>query len=220
MPNQPSHYGISSPGGVPSMQGHLGYDSYVEMAQTRAAMQKSVALQGVQTLLLGNMAGTLKVISNEMAQMRRASQDALAVQQALLTREVLQQRLEEMIFQGDKLVAECANPKTEIPASSQFFLLEGFLKTVERGNIGTAIIRGRDNKTAFERVIQQASGLTQRLLKEPEVQEALAWAKKLEDQRHRQRQQIEQKAAPLRRNLSPCRSSAGVRCHYGMWRTT
>ena len=201
MPNLPSRYGLSSAGGVPSMQGNLGYDSYVEMAQTRAAMQKSVALQGVQTLLLGKMAGTLNGISNEMARIRGLHEAALAVQQELLKREAIQQQLEELIFQADKLVAECSDPKTDMPPSSPFFLLQGFLKTVEQQGIGTPIIKGRDNKAAFERVVKEGSGLVQRLRKDPEVQQALAWAKKLEDQRQRQREQIEQKAAPLRAQL-------------------
>jgi hypothetical protein len=215
--NRPEHYGISSPGGVPAMQGHLGYDSYVELAQTRAAAQKSVALQTMQTALLGHMAGTLNGISNEMAEVRRLNENALAVQQQLLQREIMQQQIEELIYQTDKLVVECSNSQTDIPPSSRFFLMQGFLSTVEQQGIGTPIIKGRDNKTAFERVVTSATNLVKRLLKDPEVQQAIAWAKKLEDRRRK----IEQEATVLREKLETLqekrRPSVPVREVWANW---
>lgn len=205
MVNDPQHYGISSRSGLPPMQGNLAYDTYVEQARTRAAAEKSLVFQQIQTALLGSMAGTLSSISSEMDQIRGLHQEALAVQQELLRREAMQQHLEEMIFQADKLVAQCADPRTDMPPSSRFFLLQGFLKTVEQQGIGTPIIKGRDNKAAFERVVQQAADQVQRLSKDPEVQQAVAWAKKLEDQRRRKRKQIEQELASLRSKLESLR---------------
>ncbi len=167
----------------------------------RAALQ-SVRLQQMQTVLLGHMAGTLNGISSEMTEIKGLHKEALAVQQELLRREAIQQHLEELIFQADKLVVQCADAQTDLPPSSRFWLLQGFLQTVEQQGIGTPIIKGRDNKAAFERVVQEATGLVQRLRTDPEVQQAVAWAKKLDDQRQQKRAQIERKAAPLRAQLA------------------
>ncbi len=155
----------------------------------------------MQTFLLGHMAGTLNGLSNEMAQIRNLHEETLAAQQALLQQEAIQQHLEELIFQADKLVTQCSDPKTDMPPSSRYFLLQGFLKTVEEQSIGTPIIKGRDNKAAFERVVKVATALVQRLRKDPEVQQALVRVKKLEEQQRRKREQLEQKAAPFRAEL-------------------
>jgi hypothetical protein len=201
MVHSPQHYGIPTTS-TGHTQPSLAYDSYVEQARTRAVAEKSLAFQQMQTALLGSMAGTLRDISSEMSQIRRLHEEGLAVQQELLKREVIQQQLEELIFQADKLVAECSNPRTDVPPSSRYFLLQGFLQTVEQQGIGTAIIKGRDNKAAFERVVQVAGKLRAALTTDPDVKAALAWAAQLEQQRADQRQQLEDKMRPYRQQLA------------------
>ncbi len=162
-------------------------DTYQELASIRANTQASVAFQALQTGLLAQMSGSMDGIHAEMANVRQQQSEALAIQQELLNREQIQSHLEEFIFQAEKLVAECSKTTTDIPASSRYFLLMGVLGKIEDDGIGTPIIKGRDNKSAFEKVVNDTKGLTQRLLKDPEVQDAIKWAeaerKRLEAER-------------------------------------
>ncbi len=162
-------------------------DTYQELASIRANTQASVAFQALQTGLLAQMSGSMDGIHAEMANVRQQQSEALAIQQELLNREQIQSHLEEFIFQAEKLVAECSKTTTDIPPSSRYFLLMGVLGKIEDDGIGTPIIKGRDNKSAFEKVVNDTKGLTQRLLKDPEVQDAIKWAeaerKRLEAER-------------------------------------
>lgn len=187
-------------------------DTYHELASIRANTQASVAFQALQTGLLAQMSGSMDGIHAEMAHVRQQQSEALAIQQELLNREQIQSHLEEFIFQAEKLVTECSKTTTDIPASSRYFLLMGVLGKIEDDGIGTSIIKGRDNKSAFEKVVNGTKVLTQRLLKDPEVQEAIKWAeaerKRLDAERvraERERQanvkKLEQKLQSLQGQL-------------------
>jgi hypothetical protein len=97
-------------------------------------------------------------IHSEVAQAKQQQAEALAIQQELLARERLQTRLEEMIYQTEKLVAECSKGDSDTPASTWYFLLDGVLRQIEQDGIATPVIKGRDNKAAFERVVREATG--------------------------------------------------------------
>ena len=146
------------------------------MASIRANTQASVAFQALQTGLLAQMNGSMNSIHAEMANVRQQQSEALAIQQELLNREQIQNHLEEFVFQAEKLVVECSKTTTDIPASSRYFLLMGVLGKIKKEGIGTPIIKGRENKAAFEKVVTDTKGLTQRLLNDPEVQDAIKWA--------------------------------------------
>lgn len=163
-------------------------DMYREMAHTRAAAQASVAFQALQTGLLSQMSDSMNAVHAEMANVRRQQGVALAIQQELLNREQIQSYLEEFIFQAEKLVAECSKTTTDIPPSSRYFTMMSVLGKIQEDGIGTPIIKGRDNKAAFEKVVTETKGLTQKLLKDPEVQEAIEWA---EAEQTRREQQLE-----------------------------
>ena len=176
MVNSASQYGIGE--SMAPLRGgrDLAYDTYVEQAKTRAAAQASVAFQALQTGLLSEMSNSMNAVHAQMDAVRQQQSEALAIQQELLNREQLQSYIEEFVFQAEKLVAECSKTTTDIPASSRYFLLMGVLGKIKEDGIGTSIIKGRDNKVAFEKVVNDTKGLTQQLLKNPEVQEALEWA--------------------------------------------
>lgn len=147
----------------------------------------------------GVMAGQLAALSNihgQMEDVKRQSADALAIQQELLNREQLQQYLEEFIFQTEKLVAEFS-AKSDLPASTRYFLLQSVLVQVEQDGIDTTTIRGRDNKAAFERAMASVNGLVTELLKDPEVQQAIKRAEKEEAKRAEKRRQIEAELSRL-----------------------
>ena len=172
----------------------------------------------------GVMAGQLAVqsaIHGQMEQVKRQTADTLAIQQELLNREQLQQNLEEFIFQTEKLVAE-SSAKSEVPASTRYFLLQSVLVQVEEDGIDTAMIRGRDNKAAFERAMASVNRLVAELLKDPEVQQAIKWAEKEAAKRAEKRQKIEnelsrlyEQRASIESQLDPVTCSEAARRWYG-----
>lgn len=188
MPNSPYSYGLT-PQTFERSQRSLGYDLYREMAQARAAAQASVAFQVLQTGLLHQMSGSLYSIHAEMMEVRQLYEEAVAIQQELLSRDQMQAYLEEFIYQAEKLIKECLQ-KTDIPLSARYFVLVGVLDRVEDEGLGTAIIRGRDNKAAFEQALFQAKRLSDKLAEHQEVKAAIAWGRE-EARRIRERQQQE-----------------------------
>jgi hypothetical protein len=160
----------------------------------RRSSEQGVQLQAIQMVLLADMSATMGSIHSEIAQVRKQNADILAIQQELLARERLQAYLEELIYQTQKLVAECSKANTNIPPSTRFFLLRGVLLHIKQEAIATPIIKGRDNKAAFDQMVSEANALGNQLRKDPAVRKAITWAKQLEDQRHREqkREQEEQ----------------------------
>lgn len=191
-------------------------DIYHELASIRANTQASVAFQAWQTGLLTDMNNSMSAVHDQMAAVRQQQKEALAIQQELLNREQLQSYLEEFIFQTEKLVIECSSTDTDIPASSRYFTLMSVLGKIKEDGINTSIIKGRDNKAAFENVVSETKALTQRLLEEPEVQEALEWAeaerlrkvaeqKRLKAERNQAEQERQQNIAKLERQVDALR---------------
>jgi hypothetical protein len=176
----------------------------MQAEQHRAALQ-SVQLQALQTGLLAQMSNSLGAIHAEVAQARQMQAEALAIQQELLGRERLQARLEELIYQTEKLVVECRRPDSDLPPSSRYYLLGGVLQQVEQDGIGTAVIRGRDNKAAFEKVIGEAGVLHKRLEADSDVQDALRWAKKADQERQRRLGSLRAEADTLREEIAAVR---------------
>ena len=167
-------------------------DPYHELASIRANTQASVAFQALQSGLLVQMNHSMNGIHAEMEMVRQQQDEALAIHQELLNREQMQSHLEEFIYQAEKLVAECSKAATDIPLSSRYFLLVGVLGKIKNDGISTSIIKGRENKATFEKVMQDTQQLTLRLKKEPEVQEAISWAEEERQRREAERERNEQ----------------------------
>ena len=193
---------------------HLGYETYNEMAKTRAAAQASVAFQALQTGLMVQMQGTLHSIEGTIQTIRQQQADALAIQQEMLQRDQVQAQLEEFIYQSENLVKEFRSQQTDIPPSSRYFLLTGVIAEVQQNGIGTAVIRGRDNKAAFDTVLKDISGLITELEQVDEVKEAIAWAdaeakrlakerKAAEQERRKQINALKQKLGNLKARRVP-----------------
>ncbi|MCA8994594.1 MAG: hypothetical protein KDA88_21630, partial [Planctomycetaceae bacterium] len=60
----------------------------------------------IQTGVMAAQLAAQSAIHDQMEEVKRQNENALAIQQELLNREQLQQYLEEFIFQTEKLVAE------------------------------------------------------------------------------------------------------------------
>lgn len=158
-----------------------------EMARKRASDE---TWNMVHTGMMAAQLASMNNIHSQMEQVKRQNEDALAIQQELLNREQLQQYLEEFIFQTEKLVQRFS-AKSDVPASTRYFLLQSVLAQVEQDGIDTATIRGRDNKAAFEQTMTRVHRLVAMLLKDAEVQDAIRWAEKQEAARLAKQQKID-----------------------------
>jgi hypothetical protein len=149
-------------------------------AHYRAALIESIentAQVGREQLSeLREINGTLDGVLSEMAAIRRTQAEGLALQQAMLAREVFQDRMEEFVFQFDKLIGQCERTDSDFPPTTQFYLLDGMLKQIDAAGITTAVVKGRDNKAAFDACVARGKTLFKQLVKHPEVQQAIAWA--------------------------------------------
>ena len=131
----------------------------------------------VQSGMLSKMSSTLDRINAEMAAVRKLQTESLAIQKELLARDNLQAFLEEFIYQAQKLVAECSSEQSQLAASTRYFLLSGLLSYSQKTGINTAMIRGRENKFAFDAAIDQAKNTKRLLAETDEVKEAIALRK-------------------------------------------
>ena len=150
--------------------------TYQELARIRAASENNLAFQTIQTGVLTNLNGVMGSIHSEMAEVRQLHAEGLAAQQELLQREALQDRIEEFLYQAEKLVEKCSSRDTDIPYSSRYFLLQGVVHSVQNEGISTAIIKGRENKKAFDDVVDKIQKMLSKLSEIAEVKEAIDWA--------------------------------------------
>ena len=172
---------------------HQRFQTGIGVAQT--------ALQVKQTALMGHMAGTLNSLQGEMQEIRQLNLEGLAIQQEMLQREQVQSHLEEFIYTSQKVVAEFSQADSNQLPSVRFFTLKGIEDTVRQLGIGTPLIRGRENKAAFEESLKEVLRLTQLLENDPEVSEAIAWAKaeekRIQDEKKAKEEEQRRAAAEL-----------------------
>lgn len=196
------------------------YDQYAELARIRATTQNIQAAQFVQTALISGMAGCLNGIESELAQVRVNAHQGLAIQQELLQRDTIQSRLEEFIFQVQKLLAEVGKHDAALPASTRYFLLRGVVETVQKQGISTPIIRGRENKAAFETALQDARTLSASLENDADVKAALEWSaaeqRRQQDAILQRRQSAEAAIKPLLEKLQKLESTR-VKLTFFSW---
>lgn len=198
--------------------------TYQELARIRAASENNLAFQTIQTGVLTSLNGVMGSIHSEMAEVRQLHAEGLAAQQELLQREALQDRIEEFLYQAEKLVEKCSSRDTDIPYSSRYFLLQGVIHSINNEGISTAIIKGRENKKAFDDVVAKINKMLSKLSEIAEVKEAIEWAEK-ENRRaiaernrankERQRQQellkkYNAKVAELQQDMKPP-------LNFGIW---
>ena len=151
------------------------YDQYQRMLEEQrkqtGLMYAQTAISATQTAISATMAGSLNNIQAEMDAVRRQNLEGLAIQQEMMRREQLQGQLEEFVYNAEKIVAFYSATECDEPLSSRYFTLKGILDTVQQNSICTAIIRGRENKAAFEQALGDVNRLVAVLETEPEVKE-------------------------------------------------
>lgn len=149
--------------------------------------------QSSQMQALQGAVGNLEAELNEI---RQTHLDGLAAQQQIIQQEQLQAHLEEFIYSVEKLVKQFSAKDCDVPLSVRYFNLKGIRDAVEQQGIGTIVIRGRENKSAFEQVMAAVQQIMASLEKDSEVKEALVWAEK-----ENQRQQVVQQQAQAKKEV-------------------
>ena len=154
------------------------FDDYQKVLRNeRFHRELQTTMMAAQTALAMNMSGSLNNLQSEMAAIRQLNLEGLAIQQEMLQREQLQGHLEEFIYNIDKMTKDFSDTGCQVPQSAKYFSLRGVLETVQQVGIGTALIRGRENKAAFEAAMETAQKLVAQLQGQPDVVEALDWVK-------------------------------------------
>lgn len=155
-----------------------GQDDQIEVAEHQLRVMNDIGL-------------VLSSIHTEMAQVRTMGLQGLAIQQELLARDTIQAQIEEFVYNIEKAVTEFRDHECTAHPTTRYFTLKGILETVKEERIGTPLIRGRDNKAAFEKAIESVSQMALTLVNTQEVKEALAWV--AEDRKQQEQKRIEQK---------------------------
>jgi hypothetical protein len=172
----------------------LAYDKYANISKANLVVNAVQAVHMTkQTRIMEDVRDSLGSIASTMDDIKKLQQNTLAIQQELLTRDTVQSDLEEFIYNIEKMVSDFSTEKSEIAPSSRYFTLKGVLETVSQEGIGTPLIRGRDNKAAYEKAMAHANDLFEELKKDSEVIEAIKWAKN-EDAKRKQDLEIKCKA--------------------------
>lgn len=174
----------------------IAFDQYSDLSKQTKVAKANLAVNTVQTgvmmhqtSIMKDMRNSLASIASVMDEVKQLQQKTLAIQQELLRRDQVQGLLEEFIYTTEKMVTEFSFGKSELASSSRYFLLQGVLETVREEGIGTPLIRGRDNKAAYEQAIAHVNELVVELKKDSEVIEALKWAKDQETKLAQEREE-------------------------------
>jgi hypothetical protein len=190
------------------------YDHYRELAGMRQGVWENNALVYEVGRVVDEVGRSLESIHNNIEMVRRTTSAALMVQQELLNRENLQSVLEEFTYQAEKMLDnfEVANDESTDP-STRYYILTGLLDSIKDSGISTAVIRGRDNKAAFDKVVDRGTELQQKLLSDKEVKQAIQWVenekqRKAEEERRVVEQERQRKAEVYRKAAEELRQKA------------
>jgi hypothetical protein len=175
-------------------------------------------MAGAQTGMTAMQLAASNVMNRQLSDIRRQNADALAMHQEMLAKEELQAQLEEFIYASQKMLDGFDDPSCDVAPVARYVQTRTIVENVDDWGLDTSIIRGRENKAAFERMLQQAKTSVRRLEStSKEVQDALAWAEaeskrieieeaKTAEKKKLLRDEIEKKIAELtkhRRLVSP-----------------
>lgn len=176
------------------------FDNYQKILNHQ---RMQTGLSAVQTAVTSQMAGSLHQLQGEMAAIHEMNLEGLAIQQEMLQREHLQSHLEEFIYNTQKMVTDFSDEACSESTSARYFGLKGVAETVKQLGIGTALIRGRDNKAAFEAVLKDVKKLTASLETDQEVIDAIEWTEAEKQRRieakRKQKEEQEELAAEQRK---------------------
>ena len=132
------------------------YNFYREMIKTRQGIEWNNAL-------VAGVGESLGAIHHEIEIVRRTTSLSLEIQQELLKKDYIQAQLDESIYQAERTIEKFDDMNEQVGPSTQYFELGRLLDAIDRDNISTSMIRGRDNKAAFDKIINRAIERRQKL---------------------------------------------------------
>ncbi len=187
--------------------------------------ERSVELGYAQALTLSGIGSSMAWLISEVNELRHTHTAALALQQEILHRKVLQVNLEEFIYQLRKVIASFLDPSDLCPPVSRALLTRGLLLSIKNSGISTSVIRGIENKEAFDKCLDDAKNLYRQLCHDPEVRKAIAREeaterKQLEEDKRRLKAEEARRIEEARRNapatLHFFRSATATCCLYNV----
>src|SRR5205823_913326 len=104
----------------------------------------------------------------DVAGMRQDVQAQLGIQQDVVNRQAVQDKLEEFIYQMQKMLGDFRQPHSDYHPVYQFLFVNTLFETIAYEGITTTMIRGRDNKAAFDKCIEDGKDLQHSLRTSPE----------------------------------------------------
>jgi hypothetical protein len=149
----------------------------------QAALSATIGEAQIQQLR--SIKHTMDALVDEMGAIRETQAEGLALQQATLARDLFQDKLEEFVYQCQKLIADFRQPESKYPPSTQYFMLHSMFEEIDGASISTAVIKGRDNKAAFDDCVSKGKAIYQQLESHPEVRKAIALATLQEEEKRR-----------------------------------
>ncbi len=163
---------------------------------------------GVSVRLFTGMHASIEMLSDQLAEIQETNSTQLAIHQLVLHRDELQQLLEELIYQGQKMVEAFSKNDDSTPSVQKALLIRSFQLCLAGSGIGTGMIRGLENKRAFDSLISQLEVLYKQLSSDPDVLKAIAAEKAAEQDRLSL--EVQQQAEERRRRLEEERRNAPV----------
>ena len=138
---------------------------------------------GVSARLFTGMHASIEMLSDQLAEIQETNSTQLAIHQLVLHRDELQQLLEELIYQGQKMVEAFSKNDDSTPSVQKALLIRSFQLCLAGSGIGTGMIRGLENKRAFDSLISHLEVLYKQLSSDPDVLKAIAAEKAAEQDR-------------------------------------
>jgi hypothetical protein len=182
----------------------VAYDTNDRLNDVQSAVDYSTRAtsQGLACLLsaVRDTNSSLIDLSDEIGQLRRSSESSEAMFKELLGRDSLQARMEEFIYQLEKMVSSYSDH--DDAAIVQYWAFTGTVGVIEQDDISTVVIRGRDNKAAFERAHEAAKRIHEGLTGHHRVREMfarLAEARRRQEEEERRREEEQRRAEQERR---------------------
>ena len=163
--------------------------------QQQRFMQLMSSVGVVSLDLLGGMSASLGLLNLQMADLRAMNATQVALQQLILQRDQLQQHLEELVYQGQKMVEAFASPADKTTTVQKALLLRSFYMCVTKAGIGTGAIRGLQNKRVFDSLMSEVKSLYRQLGHDPAVRKAVANEEAAEKKQLAEQQRLEAEEA-------------------------
>lgn len=152
-------------------------------------LDESIQLQREVVDSLQRIDVTLQFIHEELGNLHSTVREGVELQKLALERQILQDKLEEFVYQLQKNADEVSHPECGLPLQKQYLISNGLLQTIKELGISTGLIKGISTKTLFESSSLQLAKRKAELL---EVSTVRTWVQLWEDEQARATEQSKQ----------------------------